>query len=55
VDCVVGHRPCLEPATTHGFLVSEAEVTFWGTCPECQNSIPLRETDRDNISSEPTT
>lgn len=38
VDCVVGHRPCLEPATTHGFLISEAEVTFWGLCPACQNS-----------------
>lgn len=38
VDCIVGHRPCLEPVTTHGFLVEEAEVTFWGICPACQNS-----------------
>lgn len=36
VDCAVGQRPCLEPATTHGFLVEEAEVTFWGLCPACQ-------------------
>ena len=40
VDCVVGQRPCLEPAATLGFLISEAEVTFWGLCPDCQNSLP---------------
>jgi Fe2+ or Zn2+ uptake regulation protein len=36
VDCVVGHRPCLEPSATHGFDIVEAEVIFWGTCPTCQ-------------------
>jgi Fur family transcriptional regulator, stress-responsive regulator len=36
VDCVVGAAPCLEPAETHGFLLEEAEVTFWGLCPTCQ-------------------
>ncbi|GAB4460212.1 MAG: fur family transcriptional regulator FurA3 [Armatimonadaceae bacterium] len=36
VDCVVGHRPCLEPSATHGFQLDEAEVTFWGFCPACQ-------------------
>ena len=35
VDCVVGHAPCLAPADTHGFTVQVAEVTFWGTCPDC--------------------
>jgi Fur family transcriptional regulator, stress-responsive regulator len=35
VDCAIGHRPCLEPSATHGFLISEAEVIFWGTCPVC--------------------
>lgn len=39
VDCVVGHRPCLEPSATHGFLISEAEVTFWGVCPACQHPV----------------
>ncbi|WP_336658913.1 Fur family transcriptional regulator [Leucobacter sp. USHLN153] len=38
VDCVVGHAPCLAPATTAGFTVQTAEVTFWGTCPECAAS-----------------
>ncbi|MDP9444939.1 MAG: transcriptional repressor [Actinomycetota bacterium] len=36
VDCVVGAAPCLEPADAHGFTVAEAEVTFWGTCPDCR-------------------
>jgi Fur family transcriptional regulator, stress-responsive regulator len=36
VDCAVGDRPCLTPATSHGFELDEAEVTFWGLCPACQ-------------------
>jgi Fur family ferric uptake transcriptional regulator len=37
VDCAVGHAPCLDPAQTHGFAVDEAEVTYWGLCPACQD------------------
>lgn len=40
VDCAVGHAPCLEPSATGGFLVDEAEVTFWGLCPRCQPHLP---------------
>ncbi|MFA4084473.1 Fur family transcriptional regulator [Mycobacteroides salmoniphilum] len=36
VDCTVGHAPCLEPSHTAGFVVDEAEIVFWGLCPECQ-------------------
>ena len=36
VDCAVGDVPCLEPSSTSGFTVEEAEVTFWGRCPNCQ-------------------
>src|SRR5690242_19505153 len=36
VDCAVGAAPCLEPAADHGFIVQEAEVIFWGLCPQCQ-------------------
>lgn len=35
VDCAVGRRPCLAPATTYGFVLDEAEVTFWGLCRSC--------------------
>lgn len=45
MDCVVGRRPCLEPTTTHGFLIVEAEVIFWGICPACQNNVSLNDTD----------
>jgi Fur family ferric uptake transcriptional regulator len=38
VDCVVGPRPCLEPASDHGFTIDEAEVVFWGLCPACQTA-----------------
>ncbi|NUO55259.1 MAG: transcriptional repressor [Hamadaea sp.] len=37
VDCTVGSAPCLDPNTAHGFEVDEAEVTFWGLCPDCQS------------------
>jgi Fe2+ or Zn2+ uptake regulation protein len=36
VDCVIGREPCLTPSDAGGFLVDEAEVTFWGICPDCQ-------------------
>ncbi len=36
VDCAVGRRPCLTPSDTHGYLLDEAEVTYWGICPACQ-------------------
>jgi Fur family transcriptional regulator, stress-responsive regulator len=35
VDCAVGRRPCLTPSETHGYVLDEAEVTFWGLCPDC--------------------
>lgn len=35
VDCLVGTAACLEPSDSQGFVVDEAEVTFWGRCPEC--------------------
>jgi Fur family ferric uptake transcriptional regulator len=36
VDCAVGSAPCLDPSQTHGYVLDEAEVTFWGLCPLCQ-------------------
>lgn len=38
IDCVVGSAPCLEASETHGFQLDEAEITFWGLCPECQGA-----------------
>jgi Fur family transcriptional regulator, stress-responsive regulator len=36
VDCAMGEAPCLDPSAAHGFVIDEAEVTFWGLCPTCQ-------------------
>ena len=36
VDCATGATPCLDASDSRGFVVDEAEVTYWGTCPECQ-------------------
>ncbi|SNT46750.1 Fur family transcriptional regulator, ferric uptake regulator [Actinomadura meyerae] len=35
VDCAVGEAPCLTPSDDHGFSVDEAEVVYWGLCPDC--------------------
>ena len=35
VDCAVGEVPCLTAADDQGFVVDEAEVTYWGVCPDC--------------------
>lgn len=34
-DCAVGEAPCLSPSHNDGFVVDEAEVIYWGSCPEC--------------------
>ena len=36
VDCAVGEAPCLAPSDHVGFDVDEAEVVFWGSCPDCR-------------------
>ena len=43
VDCAVGAAPCLEPSANHGFVVEEAEVIFWGVCPQCQQETQVEE------------
>ena len=35
VDCTVGEAPCLTPADDAGYQIEQAEVVFWGRCPEC--------------------
>ena len=35
VDCAVGDVPCLTAADSAGFEIDEAEVIYWGQCPEC--------------------
>jgi len=35
VDCSVGSAPCLEPADGMGYEIDQAEVVYWGRCPDC--------------------
>ncbi|AKN17022.1 Fur family transcriptional regulator [Mycobacterium haemophilum DSM 44634] len=38
VDCAVGEAPCLTASDHNGFLLEEAEVIYWGLCPDCSTS-----------------
>ena len=38
VDCAVGDTPCLTASESNGFVIDEAEVIYWGTCPDCTTS-----------------
>ena len=40
VDCAVGDTPCLTAADASGYQIDEAEVIYWGKCPECLAAIP---------------
>jgi Fe2+ or Zn2+ uptake regulation protein len=42
IDCATRSAPCLEASNTNGFVIDEAEVTYWGTCPKCQKNTPQR-------------
>jgi Fur family transcriptional regulator, stress-responsive regulator len=35
VDCAVGSAPCLTAADDMGYEIDEAEVAYWGRCPDC--------------------
>jgi Fur family ferric uptake transcriptional regulator len=35
VDCAVGSAPCLTAADDLGYEIDEAEVAYWGRCPDC--------------------
>jgi Fur family transcriptional regulator, stress-responsive regulator len=35
VDCAHGAAPCLTASNDHGFVIDEAEVIYWGLCPDC--------------------
>jgi Fur family transcriptional regulator, stress-responsive regulator len=39
VDCAVGDTPCLTAADDHLYEIDEAEVVYWGRCPDCLAAI----------------
>lgn len=46
VDCAVGAAPCLTAADPRGYEVDEAEVIYWGRCPDCVHETSEGETNR---------
>jgi Fur family ferric uptake transcriptional regulator len=40
VDCAVGAAPCLTAAADAGYEIEEAEIIYWGRCPECLDRTP---------------
>lgn len=39
VDCATGATPCLTPSDDHGYVIDEAEVVYWGICPDCSTTV----------------
>jgi len=43
IDCAVGEAPCLTPSdesnVLDGFVLDEAEVIYWGLCPDCSTAV----------------
>jgi Fur family ferric uptake transcriptional regulator len=37
IDCAVDYTPCLTPSGSTEFQIDEAEVIYWGQCPDCQS------------------
>jgi Fur family ferric uptake transcriptional regulator len=50
VDCAVGEAPCLTAAEDHGYVIDEAEVVYWGTCPDCTKLSNAKTTSRRGSS-----
>lgn len=44
VDCAVGAAPCLTAADDSGFAIDEAEVIYWGRCPQCRGTTATNST-----------
>ncbi|HEY2434682.1 MAG TPA: Fur family transcriptional regulator [Vicinamibacterales bacterium] len=36
VDCAVGSAPCLTAVHDKGYEIDEAEIAYWGRCPDCR-------------------
>jgi Fur family ferric uptake transcriptional regulator len=48
VDCAVGTTPCLTASDPNGFEIDEAEVIYWGRCPDCVAAGDVPPTTREN-------
>ena len=51
IDCAVGSAPCLSAADDRGYEIDEAEVAYWGRCPDCVRSSKKRTKPKNNKKS----
>lgn len=51
VACATGKAPCLEASDDAGYLIDEAEVTYWGLCTSCQAASRAAESPRATTAS----
>ena len=35
IDCATGSAPCLTAVDDEGYEIDEAEIAYWGRCPDC--------------------
>ncbi|NMO04528.1 transcriptional repressor [Gordonia sp. TBRC 11910] len=50
VDCAVGEAPCLDAVDDNGFAIDEAEVIYWGLCPQCAGTSTIGDSPQDVVS-----
>jgi Fe2+ or Zn2+ uptake regulation protein len=55
VDCAVDETPCLTASDAHGFVIDEAEVIYWGLCPDCSAARSPEGSATDSTASTPAT
>jgi len=53
VDCAVGSAPCLMAHDDNGYQIDEAEVAYWGRCPDCQGRSKAPSRSRQQVRSAP--
>jgi Fur family ferric uptake transcriptional regulator len=46
VDCAAGAAPCLTASDDRGYEIDEAEVAYWGRCPQCLAKVRARSRSR---------
>lgn len=51
VDCAVGSAPCLTASDAMGYDIDEAEVAYWGRCPQCQDSARVAQRHQSGVET----
>ena len=50
IDCAVGSAPCLTAIDDRGYEIDEAEVAYWGRCPDCLEQSRTSPTGRQTMA-----